>query len=191
MKLPAVNCRVSSGIAPKPTRLRSMSYGAVASPFIPAASCRLFWRRRINSTGGVTMAIPPTLTVRDVMTKDLRSVETTDKVFTAIKVKTENDIGSVLVTKNEKPMGILTERDILRKVCPQQLCTREITAGEVMSKPLIHIEADAGLGQASSLMALKNVRRLLVMDKGKIVGIVTQKDVIKGTLETFMSLASM
>jgi hypothetical protein len=48
MKLPAVNCRVSSGIAPKPTRLRFMSYGAVASPFIPAASGRVFWRRRIN-----------------------------------------------------------------------------------------------------------------------------------------------
>jgi AbrB family looped-hinge helix DNA binding protein len=50
MKLPAVNCRISSGIAPKPTRLRSMSYGAVASPFIPAASCRVFWRRRIILT---------------------------------------------------------------------------------------------------------------------------------------------
>jgi len=144
-----------------------------------------------NSAGGVTVAIPPTLTVGDVMTKDLRSVETTDKVLTAIKVMTENDIGSVLVTKNEKPLGILTERDILKKVCPQQLCTREITAGEVMNKPLIHIDADAGLGQASSLMSLKNVRRLLVMHRGKIVGIVTQKDVIKGTLETFMSLASM
>ena len=137
------------------------------------------------------MTIPPTLTVRDVMTKDLISVESTDKVFAAIKVMTDNDIGSVLVTENKKPMGILTERDILKKVCPQQLCTKEITAGEVMSNPLIHINADAGLGQASSLMSLKNVRRLLVMDKGRIVGIVTQKDVIKGTLETFMSLASM
>jgi predicted transcriptional regulator len=137
------------------------------------------------------MAIPPTLTVKDVMTKDLISVEFADKVFAAIKVMTDNDIGSVLVTKNNKPLGILTERDILKKVCPQQLCTKDITAGEVMSKPLIHINADAGLGQASSLMSLKNVRRLLVMDKGKIVGIVTQKDVIKGTLETFMLLATM
>jgi hypothetical protein len=59
MKLHAVNCRVSSGIAPKPTRLRFMSYGAVASPslssrslwrrlIIPAASGKVFWRRRIN-----------------------------------------------------------------------------------------------------------------------------------------------
>jgi CBS domain-containing protein len=137
------------------------------------------------------VAIPSTLTVREIMSKDLKSVETTDKVLTAIEVMTENDIGSVLVTKDGEPLGMLTERDILKKVCPQQLCTKEITAGEVMSKPLIHINADAGLGQASSLMSLKNVRRLLVMDKGRIVGIITQKDVMKGSLETFMSLASM
>jgi len=75
MKLPAVNCRVSSGIAPKPTRLRSMSYGAVASPFIPAApiwrdlrhdsggqvrcastSCRVFWRRRIMASDNPALA---------------------------------------------------------------------------------------------------------------------------------------
>ena len=48
------------------------------------------------------MAIPPTLTVEDVMTKDFISVESTDKVLAAIKVMTDNDIGSVLVTKDEK-----------------------------------------------------------------------------------------
>jgi len=137
------------------------------------------------------MAILTTLTVREVMTEDLTSVETTDKVIAAIEVMTKNDVGSVVVTQDGKPVGILTERDILKKVCPRQLCTRAITAGEIMSKPLIHIEADAGLGQASSLMSLKDVRRLLVMDKGKVAGIVTQKDVMRGTLETFMSLASM
>jgi signal-transduction protein with cAMP-binding, CBS, and nucleotidyltransferase domain len=137
------------------------------------------------------MAIPLTLTVRDIMTKDLISVDTADKVFKAIEVMTEKDIGSVVVTQDGKPIGIVTERDILRKVCPRQLCTRAVTAGEIMNKPLIHIEADAGLGQASSLMARKDVRRLLVMDKGKVAGIVTQKDVMRGTLETFMSLASM
>ncbi|RLB29515.1 MAG: hypothetical protein DRG87_06990 [Deltaproteobacteria bacterium] len=60
-----------------------------------------------------------------------------------------------------------------------------------MSAPLVHIKADAGLGQASSLMAVKDVRRLLVMDRQKVVGIVTQKDVLRGTLEIFTSLASM
>jgi predicted transcriptional regulator len=137
------------------------------------------------------MEIPLTLTVRDIMTKDLISVETADKVIAAIGVMTKNDVGSMVVTQDGKPVGIVKERDILNKVCPQQLCTRGVTAGEIMNKPLIHIEADAGLGQASSLMARKDVRRLLVMDKGKVAGIVTQKDVMRGTLETFMSLASM
>ncbi len=137
------------------------------------------------------MEVPATLTVREIMSKDLASVKTTDKVVTAIETMTERDIGSVVVNEGGNPVGILTERDILRKVCPQHLCTVGVTAGEIMSKPLIHIEADAGLGQASSLMTLKDVRRLLVVDKGKVIGIVTQKDVMRGAIETFMSLAAM
>ena len=137
------------------------------------------------------MAPAPTLTVRDVMTADIVTVKTTYTVSTAIEVMTTNDIGSVIVAEDGKPVGILTERDILKRVCPEHLCIKGVRAGEIMSTPLVHIEADAGLGQASSLMALKDVRRLLVMDRGKVVGIVTQKDVMRGTLETFMSLASI
>jgi len=137
------------------------------------------------------MATAPTLMVRNVMTADIVTVKTTDTVSTAIELMTKNDIGSVIVTEDAKPVGILTERDILKRVCPEQLCIKGVMVGEVMSAPLVHIEADAGLGQASSLMALKDVRRLLVMDRGKLVGIVTQKDVMRGTLETFMSLASI
>jgi predicted transcriptional regulator len=128
------------------------------------------------------MATAISVIVREVMTKSLITVKTSDKVSDAIKRMTENDVGSVIVTENRKPVGILTERDILKRVCPEKLC---------MSRPLVHIEADAGLGQASSLMTLKDVRRLLVVDKGKIVGVVTQKDIMKGALETFMSLASI
>ena len=133
----------------------------------------------------------PTLTVRDVMTADIATVNTAAKVSAAIKLMTTHDIGSVIVTEEAKPVGILTERDILKRVCPEHLCIKGVTVGEIMSFPLVHIEAGAGLGQASSLMALKNVRRLLVMDRGKVKGIVTQKDVIRGMLETFTSLASI
>ena len=135
--------------------------------------------------------MPITTTVRDIMTKDLISVKTTDQAIVAIEVMTKNDIGSVVVTEEGKPVGILTERDIMRRVCPEKLCTRAITAGEVMSKPLITIEADARLGEAALLMTEKDIRRLLVTDKGKVVGIITQKDVMRGTLQTFMVLASI
>jgi len=132
-----------------------------------------------------------TTTVGDIMTKDIISVKTTDQAIVAIEVMTKNDIGSVVVTEGGKPVGILTERDIMKRVCPEKLCTRAVKAGEVMSKPLITIEADARLGEAALLMTQKDVRRLLVTDKGKVVGIITQKDVMRGTLETFMVLASI
>lgn len=135
--------------------------------------------------------MPVMTSVRDIMTSDLISVKTTDQVIVAIELMTKNDIGSVVVTEDEKPVGILTERDILKKVCAKELSAKAITAREVMSKPLITIKADSRLGEAALLMTRKNVRRLLVIDKEKVVGIITQKDITRGTLETFMVLASI
>lgn len=135
--------------------------------------------------------MPIMTSVRDIMTSGLISVKTTDQVIVAIELMTKNDIGSVVVTEDEKPVGILTERDILKKVCAKELNAKAVTAGKVMSKPLITIKADARLGEAALLMTRKNLRRLLVTDKEKVVGIITQKDITRGTLETFMVLASI
>lgn len=135
--------------------------------------------------------MPIMTSVRDIMTSGLISVKITDQVIVAIELMTKNDIGSVVVTEDEKPVGILTERDILKKVCAKELNAKAVTAGEVMSKPLITIEADARLGEAALLMTRKDLRRLLVTDKEKVVGIITQKDITRGTLETFMVLASI
>ncbi|MEM2953147.1 MAG: CBS domain-containing protein [Candidatus Bathyarchaeia archaeon] len=129
------------------------------------------------------------VTVRDIMTKDIVSVEKTDLVTKAIDLMVKKGISSVVVTENGKPVGILTERDVMKRVCPQELCSRKVTAGEVMSRPLITIEADARLGEAAMRMLEKNIRRLLVVDNGKVVGIITQGDVMRGTLDTFMALS--
>jgi CBS domain-containing protein len=129
------------------------------------------------------------VTVKDIMTKDIIAVEKTDHVNKAINLMVKKDIGSVVVSENGKPVGILTERDIMKKVCPKELCSGKVTVGEIMSHPLVTIEANARLGEAALLMLEKNIRRLLVSEKGKIVGIITQKDVLRGTLETFMALS--
>jgi len=131
-----------------------------------------------------------TTDVRSIMTKDLISVKTTDLVRKANAVMVEKNVGSVIATEDGKPVGILTERDIMKLVCPEGRCG-QVTVGEVMSKPLITIKGDARLGEAALLMTKKDIRRLLVEEKGKIVGIITQKDVMRGTLETFMALRSI
>ncbi|MBS7646659.1 MAG: CBS domain-containing protein [Candidatus Bathyarchaeia archaeon] len=135
--------------------------------------------------------MPIAVRVRDVMTEGLISVEKTEPVIKAINLMVEKDIGAVVVTEKGKPVGILTERDIMKKVCPKELCTRKVSVGEIMSQPLITVDADAKLGEAASLMIEKGVRRLLVAEKGKIVGIVTQRDLMRGTLDTFVALSMM
>ena len=128
--------------------------------------------------------------VRSFMTRDIISVKTTDLVREAVDVMVRNDIGAVVVTEDGKPVGILTERDVLKNTCFNESCGR-VGVESIMSKPLITIDADSSLGEAASLMMKRNIRRLLVEEKGKIIGIITQKDVINGTLEIFMLLASL
>jgi len=71
------------------------------------------------------MAPAATLTVRDVMKADIKTVKTTDTVSAAIELMTTYDIGSVIVIEDAKPVGILTERDILKRVCPKHLCIKD------------------------------------------------------------------
>lgn len=139
-----------------------------------------------NGRGGYFVGL--TITVKDAMTKNVISVKAWDPVKKAIAVMVERDIGSVLVTEGEKPVGILTERDIMKNVCPSELCSRQVEVGEIMSKPLITIEPEARLGEAAALMVEKGVRRLLVTKNGQTVGIITQRDLLKRTIDTFIAL---
>ena len=129
--------------------------------------------------------------VRHIMTKNIISVKNNVSVVEAASVMVKNDIGSVVVAKDGKPVGIITERNILKRCCVGKLCGEDLRAEEIMSAPLITIEADASLGEAAMLMSDNKIRRLLVTEKGKIVGIVTEKDVLRGTLSYFESVVSL
>ncbi|MGQ9460626.1 MAG: CBS domain-containing protein [Candidatus Bathyarchaeaceae archaeon] len=74
--------------------------------------------------------------VRHIMTKNIISVKNTASIIEAASVMVRNDVGSVVVTKDGKPVGILTERDILRKCCPGKLCGEDLKVEEIMSTPL-------------------------------------------------------
>lgn len=129
-----------------------------------------------------------TYAVRHIMTKDIVSVESTAGVNEAMNLMVEKDIGSVVVTRDGKMIGILTERDVLKKCCPRSQCA-VMNAGDVMSSPLVTIDADAAIGEAADLMADKKIRRLLVTEEGKIQGIITERDVIRATLDVFKILS--
>ncbi len=128
--------------------------------------------------------------VRNVMSKPLITVDVETLAKDAIKLMVEKNIGALVVTEKNKPVGIITERDILKKCCPENICMK-VKVKEIMSKPLITVESDTPIGSALEMMVEKNIRRLLVTEKGEIVGIVTQKDLMRGTLEAFHALTSV
>jgi CBS domain-containing protein len=129
-----------------------------------------------------------TYAVRNIMTRDIVSVESTANVKEAMDLMVMKDIGSVAVTRNGEMVGLLTERDILKKCCPDTQCTIK-KARDIMSSPLVTIDADATIGEAANLMAEKKIRRLLVTEGGEIQGIITERDVMRGTLDVFRTLS--
>lgn len=123
--------------------------------------------------------------VSHIMTKDIISVESNASVSEIASTMIKNEVGAVVVTKQGTPVGIVTEVDILKRCCIGNACTQVREAREIMSTPLITIKADAAIGEAAKMMTDKKIRRLLVTERGKIVGLVTEKDVLRATLSYF------
>jgi CBS domain-containing protein len=135
------------------------------------------------------VALNLTVRVKAAINKDIISLDKDLSVKSAIRLMVRKDIGSVVVTeeKSGKPVGIVTERDILKSIAHGR--TRPDTKIEgIMSKPLITIEADATLGEAAEMMVKKKIRRLLVKQNDKFIGIITQRDLQRLMIDTFRSL---
>jgi CBS domain-containing protein len=121
-----------------------------------------------------------TMTVSDIMRKKLETIEDTASVQkTAEKMKERNVSSLVVVDKNGKPLGLVSERDLVRKVCVNRLPTTEVINKEIMSSPLITVSSDSSTSVAADMMLQHNVRHLLVVEKNNLdrpIGIVTPLD---------------
>ena len=121
-----------------------------------------------------------TMRVADIMKKKLETIkETASAQQTAEKMKEKNVSSMVVVDENDKPQGLVTERDLARKVCVNRLPANEIANNEIMSSPLITIDSKSSPSVAADMMLQYNVRHLLVIDKSdesKPIGIITPLD---------------
>jgi CBS domain-containing protein len=121
------------------------------------------------------------------MSENLITVDAQNKIKNAIELMVKKDVGSIVVTEKGKPVGIVTERDISKRTCiSENLCDKRIE--DIMSTPIITVDSETAIGEAGELMDEKNIRRLLVTKDGRIVGIVTQKDLMRSTLDVFQRL---
>jgi CBS domain-containing protein len=135
--------------------------------------------------------MPISATVKDIATRKLIVVDENDSVYDAVVMMTAEDIGAIVVASVREPVGILTERDLMKKVVLEERDPKNTKVGEVMSRPLITIRSDASFGEATQLMQERKIRRLLVEEDGKIVGIITQRDLERGTLDSFSALTGL
>ena len=122
-----------------------------------------------------------TLTISDILRKKLESIEETTSVQEAAKKMKDKNVSSlVVVDMNGKPQGLVTERDLVRKVCINDVHTSTVTNKEIMSFPLITINATSSPSMAADMMLQNNVRHLLVVDDkdnaNKPVSIITPRD---------------
>jgi CBS domain-containing protein len=122
-----------------------------------------------------------TLTISDIMRKKLETIEEMASVQEAAKKMKDKNVSSLLVVDtNGKPQGLVTERDLVRKVCINDTSTSTVTNKEIMSTPLITINSTSSPSMAADMMLQNNVRHLLVVDDkdnaNKPVSIITPRD---------------
>lgn len=117
--------------------------------------------------------------VSQVMSRTPLFLSPKDPVKTALKIMSSHDIGCILIMEDGNLVGIVTERDIVRKIGRNNTYSLGTPLGRLDSKPVITIPPQTPVWEAFTIMLKKKIRRLPVIDQGKLVGIVTERDLFK------------
>ncbi len=119
------------------------------------------------------------ISIREVMSHTPITVPQSASVGEAARFMKEREVGSLLVTNGERTVGVVTERDLVVRVLAENKDPEAVKVASVMSSPIMTIEPDANIVDAIRKMSRLNIRRLVVMEKGKTLGIVTERDILK------------
>jgi len=115
--------------------------------------------------------------VKDIMSKALISVDPSTTAFQVAKMMQQGGIGALIVKKDDKPAGIITDRDFAIKIAVDKVPI-DTPIDKVASYPLLTISSNEPIVAAANLMASKKVRKLVVLENDKVVGIITSTDLV-------------
>jgi CBS domain-containing protein len=113
------------------------------------------------------------------MTKNVITIEANRTALEAAKIMAEKGISSLIVLKDQDPVGIITERDFVKKICIKELNISRVKVNEVMSKLRTFADPEIPIEVAVQRMVNHKIRRLPIMEDGKVVGIITVTDLAK------------
>lgn len=132
----------------------------------------------MHGLSDVNVAIP----VNDVMSTPVIKVYESETVDSVANLMDRHNLGSIVIVNDKGyPLGIITERDITIRVAAKNLKAREVSAKSIMSSPPVMIRAAADIKTAASILQKESIGRLIVMDDGKMVGMISDKDIVSIT----------
>ncbi|KGK89698.1 inosine-5'-monophosphate dehydrogenase [Desulfosporosinus sp. HMP52] len=114
--------------------------------------------------------------VRDVMTRQIETVAPSSSVEEIARLMKRNDVGSIPVCEGQKVLGIITDRDIVLKVIADGKNVSSVSAKDIMTSQVITVTSDQDVHEAARIMADNQIRRLPVIEQGRIAGIVALGD---------------
>lgn len=122
------------------------------------------------------------ITVREMVHKkgeEVWSLCSDAKVFEALKLMSDKNAGAVLVINDGRVVGILSERDCIRRLDLQGRTSRETKVEDIMTSKVVYVEGSQSLDECIAIMIDKNIRHLPVYDEGKLIGIISVRDALK------------
>jgi CBS domain-containing protein len=117
--------------------------------------------------------------VKEIMRSDVKTARPDSAVSHVVEKMNRFDIGSIVIVQEKRPIGIITERDVLRKVVEHCLDPSVCKAKEIMTAPIVTLEEGSSVSDAMKLMAGRGIKRLPVVRNQELVGIVTATDLIR------------
>jgi CBS domain-containing protein len=114
--------------------------------------------------------------VRDIMEKNVITIQYDKSALDASKMLKEKEISFLVIQKEGNPIGLVTERDIVRKIAAEDKKSSESSINDLMSKDFKWVKPEDSIEHAIQKMLNNNIRRLLVLENDKLVGVITQTD---------------
>jgi len=121
--------------------------------------------------------------VKDIMVKPVTTIDEEKTAEEAGKLMTKSRRGCLIVTKDKKPVGIVSDSDLIRRIVALDMKSSEIKLRDVMSKPLVAVRPEDDILGAVRKMKKSNIHRLPVVSRGKLVGILSLSDIARTSPE--------
>jgi len=125
-------------------------------------------------------------TVREMLLKKgnkIHSISPDQKIYEALQLMADKDVGALLVLDGESLVGIISERDYARKVALEGKSSKDSPVSEIMSFKVMYVETDSSTDECMALMINKKIRHLPVYEKGKLVGVISIGDVVNAIID--------